>query len=214
MKIVPLTLTQANRLVSLWHRHSKPIRFLSFFAIGLENDRKIVGAVIVGRPISPSFCDGYTVEIKRLVTSGDSNACSMLYGAAWRAARALGYSKAITYTLDSESGASLRGAGWKLVGYTSGFSMNKAGDFAALKAGESGRGRVYTGVKRRWEIEMPGRVVDKDPYYFPHPEHDRIHRPAPLLYPPCGVSETGDTPAHHAGETGSTPEPPHSEEDE
>jgi len=42
----------------------------------------------------------------------------MLYGAAWRAWRAMGGKKLITYTLQTESGASLRGAGWKIVGQT------------------------------------------------------------------------------------------------
>ncbi|WP_345486006.1 XF1762 family protein, partial [Planotetraspora phitsanulokensis] len=48
-------------------------------------------------------------------TDGARNANSMLYGAAWRAARALGYVRAITYTQEGESGASLRASGWKPV---------------------------------------------------------------------------------------------------
>ncbi len=40
---------------------------------------------------------------------------SALYGALWRAARALGWRRLITYTLQTESGASLRGAGWKVI---------------------------------------------------------------------------------------------------
>ena len=48
----------------------------------------------------------------------------MLYGAAWRAAKALGYRKLITYTLASEEGASLRAAGWEVVGEVKGRSWN------------------------------------------------------------------------------------------
>ena len=43
------------------------------------------------------------------------NANSMLYAAAWRAAKALGYQRLITYTLASESGSSLRAAGYRVV---------------------------------------------------------------------------------------------------
>ena len=50
--------------------------------------------------------DGYTLEVNRLCTDGTKNACSMLYGAAARAARAMGYRKIITYILDTEHGAS------------------------------------------------------------------------------------------------------------
>jgi hypothetical protein len=35
--------------------------------------------------------------------------------ALWRSARALGYRRCVTYTLTTEGGASLRGAGFKLV---------------------------------------------------------------------------------------------------
>jgi hypothetical protein len=41
--------------------------------------------------------------------------CSFLYAACWRAWRAMGGNRLITYTLQSESGASLRGAGWRVV---------------------------------------------------------------------------------------------------
>lgn len=69
---------------------------------------------------------------------------SMLYGAAWRAARAMGYRKIITYTLREEGGASLRGADWQCKGEAGGGSWNKPG-----------RPRVDTHptqVKLRWEV--------------------------------------------------------------
>ena len=75
-----------------------------------------MGVVIVGRPVSRYLDDGWTLEVNRLCTNGSRNACSMLYGAAWRAARAMGYKRLITYILESESGASLRAAGWKCIG--------------------------------------------------------------------------------------------------
>ena len=45
----------------------------------------------------------------------------------WRAARALGYRRLITYTLQSESGTSLRAAGWRLVGEAGGGPWNRKG---------------------------------------------------------------------------------------
>ncbi|MFL6118154.1 XF1762 family protein [Actinophytocola sp.] len=51
-----------------------------------------------------------TVEVTRTCTLGDPGANSMLYGAAWRAARALGYHRMITYTHHDES-VSPRAAG-------------------------------------------------------------------------------------------------------
>ena len=73
----------------------------------------------VGRPVSRILDDGWNLEVNRVATDGCKNACSALYGAAWRAARALGYRRLLTYTLPSEGGASLRGAGWSIVGETS-----------------------------------------------------------------------------------------------
>lgn len=79
-----------------------------------------MGVAIVGRPVSRYLDNGLTLEVNRLCTDGTKNACSMLYAAAWRAARAMGYEKIITYTLDTESGASLRAAGWTCAGLAGG----------------------------------------------------------------------------------------------
>jgi hypothetical protein len=92
------------------------------FAIGLSDGATIVGCVIVGKPVARGNDDGYTAEVTRLATDGTKNACSMLYGAAWRAARAMGYRRLMTYTLASEPGTSLVAAGWKAVGEVKGRS--------------------------------------------------------------------------------------------
>lgn len=76
------------------------------------------GVAIVGRPVSRHVQDGWTCEVTRLATDGAKNACSMLYGAAWRAARALGWRRMVTYTLATEPGTSLVAAGWRVVGQT------------------------------------------------------------------------------------------------
>ena len=121
--IIPLDLSEANELVSRWHRHHKPT-IGHRFSIGVSNDGEIVGAAIVGRPVARRLDNGLTVEVLRCVTNGTKNACSALYAASWRAARAMGYTRIITYTLKDESGVSITGAGWKMLYHTKGASWS------------------------------------------------------------------------------------------
>jgi hypothetical protein len=112
LHLVPVTLKDANEFVLMWHRHHNP-KVGHKFSIGVANsDGILVGVAIVGRPVARYSDDGLTLEVNRTATDGTKNANSMLYGAAWRAAKAMGYQRLITYTQDGESGASLRGAGW------------------------------------------------------------------------------------------------------
>jgi hypothetical protein len=69
--------------------------------------------------------DGWTLEVNRTATDGAPNACSFLLGACWRAARALGWRRLVTYTLASEPGTSLVAAGWRRVGEVSGRSWHR-----------------------------------------------------------------------------------------
>ena len=119
LEIVPMTLREANAFVEQNHRHHGATVGHKF-SIGLSDGEKIVGVAIVGRPVSRHLDDGWTLEVNRLCTDGTRNACSMLYAAAWRAARAMGYKRVVTYILDTENGASLRAAGWKCVGQAGG----------------------------------------------------------------------------------------------
>ena len=119
LELVPMTLKEANAYVEQHHRHHGPVVGHKY-SIGLSDGEQIVGVAIVGRPVSRHLDDGWTLEVNRLCTDGTKNACSMLYAAAWRAARAMGYEKIITYTLDTESGASLRAAGWTCAGLAGG----------------------------------------------------------------------------------------------
>ena len=119
LDICPVTLKEANAFVEQYHRHHKPVAGHKF-SIGCTDGVKIVGVAIVGRPVSRYLDDGWTLEVNRLCTDGTRNACSILYSAAWRAARAMGYKKLVTYILDTENGASLRASGWKCVGQAGG----------------------------------------------------------------------------------------------
>ena len=115
LSLVPVSLKDANAFVAEHHRHHKPTRGHKF-SIGCASEGQLVGVVIAGRPMSRYLDNGWTLEVNRLCTTGEQNVCSMLYGAAARAAKAMGYHKIITYTLDSEPGTSLRAAGWMCAG--------------------------------------------------------------------------------------------------
>jgi hypothetical protein len=120
---VPLQLAEANAFVVAHHRHHGPVVGHKF-GIGAALGDKIVGVAIVGRPVARYRDDGLTLEVTRLATDGTKNACSFLYGACARAAFALGYKRIGTYILKSEPGASLKAAGWKLIGETPGRSWS------------------------------------------------------------------------------------------
>jgi hypothetical protein len=141
LRVIPVTLEAANDFVRRLHRHSRPVTG-SKFAIGAQDacrrceetgrifemmvgqsepcpnckgeKERLVGVAIVGRPVAPRLDDGLTAEITRVCTDGTRNACSLLYGACRKAARALGYTRIFTYTLPEEGGSSLRAAGFRL----------------------------------------------------------------------------------------------------
>lgn len=119
LELTPITLKKANEFVNLFHRHHKAVTGHKF-SIGCSRKGQLVGVVIVGRPVSRHLDDGKTVEVNRLCTIGVKNACSILYAAAARAAKAMGYSKIITYILESENGGSLKAAGWNCAGLAGG----------------------------------------------------------------------------------------------
>ena len=112
---IRVTLDEANAFVRDHHRHHPPV-VGHLFSLGAHKDGRLVGVAIVGRPVARMRDDGLTVEVTRLCTNGTRNACSFLYGRAARAAFALGFLRIGTYTLPNEGGASLRAAGWNLIG--------------------------------------------------------------------------------------------------
>lgn len=135
LTIVPCELAEANAFVAEYHRHHKPVTGDKFRMAVATDDGTIHGVAMVGRPVARHRADGWTLEVLRCCTDGTPNACSALYAACWRAAKALGYRRLGTYILASEAGASLRAAGWVLIGQRGGGSWDRA---------ESGRPRVDT----------------------------------------------------------------------
>lgn len=159
LQLHPLTLKEACAFVAQKHRHHKPPQG-GLFAIGCAAGDEVVGVCIVGRPVARMLDDGFTAEVTRLATDGSRNACSMLYSAAWRACRAMGYRRLVTYILDTEPGTSLAAAGWKLIGRAGGGSWSR-----------SGRPRVDlhpTQAKLRFEISSalpsPARPEQGEPH--------------------------------------------------
>tara|TARA_R110000868_G_scaffold87274_6_gene244245 strand:- start:2767 stop:3204 length:438 start_codon:yes stop_codon:yes gene_type:complete len=123
MDLCPIGLDEANAFVAQYHRHHRPVVGHKF-SIGASQEDRIVGVVIIGRPVSRHRDDGVTLEVTRLCTDGTRNACSFLYGSARRAAFALGYRRIGTYILASEPGTSLTAAGWKCLGERGGGSWS------------------------------------------------------------------------------------------
>src|SRR5689334_18781206 len=99
LEIVPCELDEANEFVRRHHRHHQPAVGHKF-SLAVADDRGDVrGVAIVSRPTARRLQDGWTLEVVRVATDGCQNACSALYGAAWRACRAMGYRKLVTFTL-------------------------------------------------------------------------------------------------------------------
>ncbi len=126
LELLPISLAEANAFVQQHHRHHRPVVGHKFSLAAVQNG-EMVGVAIVGRPVSRFRDDGLTLEVTRLCTIGSRNCCSFLYGAAARAAFALGYRRIGTYTLPDEGGASLRAVGWQLVGPRGGGSWSREG---------------------------------------------------------------------------------------
>lgn len=141
LHLVPMTLKAANDAVSEWHRHHGAFPAgLDYFRIGAVDDEgQLRGVAIISRPPNRNSDDGLTCEVVRVATDGTRNACSFLYGNAAKIARLMGFHRIITYTLDDESGASLRAVGWT---------------------------QEKTGIKSWWQShQVPGRTVKAREHY-------------------------------------------------
>lgn len=116
LHVVPIRFRDACRFVEGWHRtHPTPPPGMVYAIGAATDDGVLVGVAIIGRPVARRLQDGRTLEVVRTATDGTRNANSLLYGAAWRAAKALGYTRLVTFTEAGETGASLRAAGFKVI---------------------------------------------------------------------------------------------------
>lgn len=113
LQIRPISYRDAVEYIKANHRHHGAPRGQKF-AIACYDGERLCGVSCCGRPVARRLDDGLTCEVNRLCTDGTYNACSILYGASAKVAKAMGYKRIITYILESESGTSLKASGWKL----------------------------------------------------------------------------------------------------
>jgi hypothetical protein len=144
MRIVPITFAYAKQFIKEYHRHNPNVIGCKF-CIGLQGDDGIVGVAVCGRPVSRFLDDGLTIEINRVCTNGVANGCSMLYGACCRIAKEMGYKRAITYTLQSETGSSVKASNFVCDGEAGGTHWT----------GKRNRGQnIPNELKNRWHKDL------------------------------------------------------------
>ena len=159
LAVRPTTLRKANDFVQAYHRHNgRTARDGGKFAIACEYDGVVVGVAIVGNPLSATYMDkdkyGAVAEVLRTCTNNDApkNAVSFLYGACTRICREMGFDLLVSYTLTDESGASLRGAGWKQVADTKPVKIGwRKKDHLSITREYQ---EVMGLVKHRWECRL------------------------------------------------------------
>ena len=146
IRIAPCTVKAATKKVREWHRHLPDIQG-GLFAAQVVNGDECVGVAIAGNP-SRVWQGQAKLVIQRVATTGHENACSALYGALCRAAKALGYREVWTYTLPEEPGTSLRAAGFMDMGLTDGGEWSRPS--------RSRRAATRPDRKRRWLRQLSG----------------------------------------------------------
>lgn len=164
--IVPCTIAQANSYVQSHHRHHGSIPLARLACAVADEAGDVHGVTLVGRPCNTYLDDDKTLEVRRVCTDGTPNACSMLYGAAWRAAKAIGYTRLITYTLPVEGGASLRAVGWTPIEGCGGRPWNHA---RRTRSSDT----LYLKKKTRWEITAPAHPFESVTFPEASEPHER-----------------------------------------
>lgn len=124
LKPKPLTRDQANAYIVENHRHHGRVSGHRFI-VGAEEDGKLVGVAVAGRPRARLIDQYRHVEVSRLCSAGAPNVCSFLYSRAARIARELGFSSIFTAILQSETGTSLLASGWVHAYTTRGGSQDR-----------------------------------------------------------------------------------------
>lgn len=156
LRLVPVSLREAREFIGKHHRHNRPPQGWKF-GVGLMNGTgELRGVAVAGQPIARALDDGKTIEVTRVATDGTKMANSKLYGAVLRAAKALGYERALTYTLDSESGSSLKAVGFVEVDRVAGTRNWSRPGQEAMRAPMlfGDRYPQHDGEKVRWEKRL------------------------------------------------------------
>jgi hypothetical protein len=143
LRIRPITLKQARAFVGENHRHNDEPQG-GKWAIALMRGDELVGVAICGRPVSGELQRRGYMEITRVcVLEGVKGGNSMLYARCRRIGQLMGYERFVSYNLDSESGVSLRAAGFERVARTRGGTWDRPKRPRTDKA--------TTEPKNRWE---------------------------------------------------------------
>ena len=147
----PITVRQAVPFVARVHRRLPRVQG-AMWAVSVWADAQLVGVAVVGHPARELMADTLAV-LRVAVLEGYPNACSMLYGACARAARAMGAANLVTYTHADESGVSLKAAGWLDGGTTDGGAWGRESRERALP--------IDGFAKRRWWAAWSRRGYDR-----------------------------------------------------
>jgi len=143
--VVPCTWKAAQKMVAEWHRHLPALTGARMACALADGDEPPFAVGTAGTP-SRAWNEQRKIVISRIAvrpgTDPTVNGCSRLYGALCRAAEALGYRQAWTYTLPEEPGTSLRAAGFEEMGLTAGGEWDRP----SQARGKAARSEP----KRRW----------------------------------------------------------------
>lgn len=155
LSLQPITLDEAKAFIRRHHSHHRPTTGWKF-GIAVNDGERVVGVAVVGHPQSRVLQakEPYTAEVLRNCTDGTPHVASKLYAACWRACRAMGYTRVITYLLREEAGTSVKAAGYRMVviGTTGEAYVSKGGSWS-----RPSRPRVDThptGQKTLWEVAL------------------------------------------------------------
>ena len=158
INIKPVSIKNANEFIKTYHRHHRPTSRNSgrWALAAYDNENELIGVAIASNPVSATYMDGITLEVTRLCVkeNAQKGTASFLLSKCCRIRKEMGGSRIITYTLESESGSSLKGAGWNLVGHV------KPHNRWIEKSKYDGKARdkleIYQLSKYRWEKVIGG----------------------------------------------------------
>jgi hypothetical protein len=156
LNLKPIAMDKAQEFVKQYHRHNHEVRFGQKYAISVvDSSGELWAVAIVSHPSAKGLNHGgYTGEVRRVCTrpGAPTNCCSKLYSACWRAWKAMGGTKMITYTLVGEPGTSLKAAGYKRVAKSKGHTPGTSWDTHPRRGKVAGT--VTPQDKWRWEVSV------------------------------------------------------------
>lgn len=93
LEITPIMKREAYTLIERWERYNVQFN-RPLFALACSDGAEIVGVAVTGLPAAFAFNDGWTTELQIFAKTKEAERA--LTGAAWRAARAIGYRRMVS----------------------------------------------------------------------------------------------------------------------